>query len=221
MKYAERLNAFAEGRRFARTSQPVRTRADSWCDACGSIQARVLFGVQEQQTKEVYFVGEHCLQELAARGAIVRRFLRLSAEEAYKARCEARANSTLAVPASTQAMVPADPAGQTDVPESLLAYLILAAPGRRHAPMVLPLDEGAARRALDSLGETPGLSRQLRDLGLGMPPAGNAAAAAARPPYTELKGEDAGSAGSAVVHKTNASRRKPRVPSPEASPGAA
>jgi hypothetical protein len=214
-RYAERLDAFAHGRRFARMSRPVRNRADSWCDACGSVQARVLFGVQEEQTKAVYFVGEHCLQELAQRGAIVRRFLRLSAEEAYAARCAARTDPTPVAPASREEPAAADPPDQADGPESLLAYLILAAPGRRQAPLVLPLDEGAARRALDALGDAPGLRKQLRDLGLG------GMSAAATPAVPARTGNDARPGGSAGARKTSPSRRAPLVMPSESPSGAA
>src|SRR5215831_4589368 len=84
--YVERLDTFAEGKRLARMRRPIRNRADTWCDACGSVQARVLFGVQDERTQRAYFVGEHCLQQLAERGVIVRRFCRQSAEEAYAVR---------------------------------------------------------------------------------------------------------------------------------------
>jgi hypothetical protein len=214
-RYAERLDAFARGRRFARMSRPVRNRADSWCDACGSVQARVLFGVQEEASKAVYFVGEHCLQELARRGAIVRRFLRLSAEEAYAARCAARADPTPVAPASTEEPAAADPPDQTDGPESLLAYLILAAPGRRQAPLVLPLDEGTARRALDTLGDAPGLRKQLRDLELGGTPSTVA------PEVPKQGGANGTPPGSAGPRKTNASRSEPLAPAPESPSGAA
>jgi hypothetical protein len=211
-RYEERLDAFARGRRFARMSRPVRNRADSWCDACGSVQARVLFGVQEEQSKAVYFVGEHCLQELAARGAIVRRFLRLSAEEAYAARCDGRADPTPIASSGTEEPGAAGPLGQGDGPESLLAYLILAAPGRRQAPLVLPLDEGAARRALDALGDAPGVRKQLRDLGLGGMPVTLAVPASAV--------DDATADGSAS-RKTNIRSRAPLVMPPESPSGAA
>jgi hypothetical protein len=206
-RYEERLDAFVRGRRFARMSRPVRNRADSWCDACGSVQARVLFGVQEEVSKAVYFVGEHCLQELAARGAIVRRFLRLSAEEAYAARCEGRADAT---PEIAEGTLAADSPGQADEPESLLAYLILATPGRRQAPLVLPLDVGATRQALDSLGDAPGLRRQLRDLGLGGMPSGVAPG-----------GNEAKPAKASGPRKTKATRRAPLVMPPESPSGAA
>jgi hypothetical protein len=127
MRYEERLDAFAEGRRFARMSRPVRNRADSWCDACGSIQARVLFGVQEQDTKEVYFVEEHCLQQLAARGAVVRRFLQLSAEEAYATRCAAR-DAPTPTPTGTaieERAEPDDLSRTRDQSKCLAAFLVL------------------------------------------------------------------------------------------------
>jgi hypothetical protein len=165
MRYEERLDAFAQGRRFARMSRPVRNRADSWCDACGSIQARVLFGVQEQDTKEGYFVGEHCLQELAARGAVVRRFLRVSAEEAYATRCEARAAFTRAPasPALEQPAEPASPSGTADQP-ALAAFLVLAAPRLSSSPLIFPLHLGddTAELALDALRDWPRLVKRLR-----------------------------------------------------------
>jgi hypothetical protein len=220
--YNERLDAFVRGRRFARMSRPVRNRADSWCDACGSVQARVLFGVQEEASKAVYFVGEHCLQQLAERGAIVRRFLRLSAEEAYADRCEARADPKPVAPAITEEAVSASPPDRDDVPESLMAFLVLAAPGRRQAPLVLPMGEGATRRTLDFLGNAPGLGKQLRDLGLrGMPSGGPAEVAAVASTDTEPAANRARSAGSTGPRKTNAGRRESLPPSPESPPGAA
>lgn len=56
-RYEERLDGFAQGRRFALMSRPVRNRADSWCDACGSVQARILFGLKDEASEQVYFVG--------------------------------------------------------------------------------------------------------------------------------------------------------------------
>jgi hypothetical protein len=221
--YEDRLDAFVRGRRFARMSRPVRNRADSWCDACGSVQARVLFGVQEEASKAVYFVGEHCLQQLAERGAIVRRFLRLSAEEAYAARCQARANPESVAPASAEEAASAGPPDRANGPESLTAFLILAAPGRRQAPLILPMGEGAARRALDSLRDAPGLRKQLRDLGLGGMSGGPAEVAAVAPAVPEPAGNDAARlADDRDPHKTSVSRRKPlATPPPESSPGAA
>jgi hypothetical protein len=55
-RYDERLEEFVRGRRFARMSKPVRNRADVWCDACGSMQARVLFGIRDESSAQVFLL---------------------------------------------------------------------------------------------------------------------------------------------------------------------
>ena len=175
-RYEERLNAFAEGRRFARMSRPVRNRADTWCDACGSVQARVLFGLKDERSEQVYFVGEHCLQELAKRGAIVRRFLRQRAEATYAARCErrqeavSRETSAGEAPRSVAAERTTEGAGGT---QALAAFLVIAAPegGSDASPIVVPMSLGGepAERALALLRAWPGLAKQLLALSLGEP----------------------------------------------------
>jgi hypothetical protein len=175
-RYEERLDAFAEGRRFARMSRPVRNRADTWCDACGSVQARVLFGVKDERSAQVSFVGEHCLQELAERGVIVRRFLRQSAEAAYAVRRElrqaavSRETSTGEAPRSVAAERTTEGAGSTQAPA---AFLVIAAPagGSDASPIVVPMSMGGAPadRALELLRAWPGLTKQLLALGAGEP----------------------------------------------------
>jgi hypothetical protein len=175
-RYEERLDAFAEGRRFARMSRPVRNRADTWCDACGSVQARVLFGLKDERSEQVYFVGEHCLQELAERGVIVRRFLRQRAEAAYAVRCERRqAAVSRETPTGEDARSVAaegstEGAGGT---QALAAFLVIAASegGSDACPIVVPMSLGGApaERALALLRAWPGLAKQLLALSLGEP----------------------------------------------------
>ncbi len=148
--YQERLDAFAEGKRLARMSRPLRNRADAWCDACGSVQARVLFGVKDERTQRVYFVGEHCLQQLAERGAVVRRFCKQSAEEAYAARFDRRdATTPTGAAAGSGAPSAADPSVRAaEGTGGLTAYLVIAPadgtqPGSRARIVPLRLDDSS------------------------------------------------------------------------------
>jgi hypothetical protein len=161
--YQERLDAFAEGRTFARMSRPIRNRADGWCDACGSVQARILFGVKDERSRKVYFVGERCLQQTAERGAIVRRFSKDNADEVYALRY-ARQDEAAAAAAVTPS-----PAAAVS-PGILTALLVLAAPGRRlGAPptcVSMRLEGEPASQTIALLQTWPALRRQLQTLGL-------------------------------------------------------
>lgn len=46
--YEKKLDEFVEGKTFSRLPRPVRDRADAWCDACGSLEPRLLFGLKEE-----------------------------------------------------------------------------------------------------------------------------------------------------------------------------
>jgi hypothetical protein len=174
--YQERLDAFAAGRRFARMRRPVRNRADSWCDACGSVQARLLFGVKDERSGEVYFVGEHCLQELAERGVVVRRFLRESAEDAYALRCASRGEATAAMaqtmPEPGQSM-PVSPESGEPAPGTLTALLVLGAPaamaGAPGKVISLSLAGEPAAQTVALLATWPDLRAQLLAIGLDGP----------------------------------------------------
>jgi hypothetical protein len=173
--YQERLDNFAAGRRFARMRRPVRNRADAWCDACGSVQARLLFGVKDEPSGEVYFVGEHCLQGVAERGVVVRRFLRESAEEAYALRCERRGEAPAAVDQDIpRAEVPASGSSVTGgLLGSLTALLVLAAPstevGEPGTVISLNLAGEPAAKTVALLATWPELRAQLLPIGVDGP----------------------------------------------------
>jgi hypothetical protein len=175
--YEERLAAFAGDQRFARMSQPVRNRADAWCDACGSVQARLLFGLKAEQGGEVYFVGQNCLQALSERGAIVRRFSRESAAQAYAARCDSRAAPTDGAKpedklAATSALSSATP--KAAGPISVAAILLFAGPSAEllGAPggAVMPLDQRAASHTLALLSACSEFAAQIQALSVGGSP---------------------------------------------------
>ena len=82
--YEQKINSFAEGKSLLRLARPIRNRADAFCDACGSAQARKLYALADLETGRHYFVGETCLKELAKRGVVSRRFGRESGKVAYE-----------------------------------------------------------------------------------------------------------------------------------------
>ena len=81
----QRLSEFAEEKRLLRLPRPVRDRADACCDACGSTQPRILYGLKDPDSGRYYFVGNTCLKELVKRGAVLRRFGNESGRVAYEA----------------------------------------------------------------------------------------------------------------------------------------
>ncbi|MFC1999212.1 hypothetical protein ACFLXE_00450 [Chloroflexota bacterium] len=81
--YEKKLEEFIEGKTFIRLSRPVRNRADAWCDACGSLEPHILFGLSDESTDRYFFVGAECLKEISQRGAIQRRYCRENAEVAF------------------------------------------------------------------------------------------------------------------------------------------
>ena len=94
--YEQKTAEFAGGKRLVRLSRPVRDRADSSCDACGSTEPRTLYGLREEDSGRYYFVGKECLKELVLSGAILRRYGRTSAQKEYEQemRLRAQENST-------------------------------------------------------------------------------------------------------------------------------
>ena len=84
-KYLERLGEFAEGKNLIRLARPVRDRADSCCDACGSLKPRILHGLKDEQAKRYYFVGQNCLLELVKLGVISKRYGKESGSAAFDA----------------------------------------------------------------------------------------------------------------------------------------
>jgi len=81
--YEEKLDEFVEGKAFSRLPRPVRDRADAWCDACGSLEPRLLFGLKEDGTDRYFFVGAECLREISQRGVVRRAFRRENINAAF------------------------------------------------------------------------------------------------------------------------------------------
>jgi hypothetical protein len=81
--YEKKLGEFVEGKTFSRLSLPLRNRADAWCDACGSLEPRLLFGLREEATERCFFVGAECLREIGRRGLVRRGFCHESPEAAF------------------------------------------------------------------------------------------------------------------------------------------
>ena len=88
--YEQKLAEFAPGKRLLRLARPIRDRADAFCDACGSIQPRTLYALEDLDSERHYFVGDTCLKELAKRGAILR-YGRHSGREAFEKEMKLRA----------------------------------------------------------------------------------------------------------------------------------
>jgi len=91
LSYDEKIAKFALGKKLQRLSRPVRGRADTLCDACGSTQPRTLYGLTDVETGRHYFVGESCLKELMKEGYILRRFGKQSGKQAYEDEMHLRA----------------------------------------------------------------------------------------------------------------------------------
>ena len=92
--YEQKLDDFARGKTFRRLSQPIRDRADTFCDACGSNQPRILYGLKEKQSGRYFFVGANCLTELLKRCSVQRRYSKESARAAYDVELEHRAQDS-------------------------------------------------------------------------------------------------------------------------------
>ncbi len=92
--YEQKLDDFARGKTFRRLSNPIRDRADTFCDACGSSQPRILYGLKEKQSGRYFFVGANCLTELLKRCSVQRRYLKESGRAAYDTEMERRAQDS-------------------------------------------------------------------------------------------------------------------------------
>jgi len=82
--YQERLEEFAWGRRFTRLNRPVKNREGAWCDACGSSQPQILYGLADDASGRHVFVGQRCLQALTEQDVISRKSTRAPIEQAYQ-----------------------------------------------------------------------------------------------------------------------------------------
>ncbi len=81
--YERKLDDFVVDKTFMRLSRPVRDRADAQCDACGSLEPRILYGLKEENTDRCFFVGAECLRKINQRGAVKRRFCRERSRTAF------------------------------------------------------------------------------------------------------------------------------------------
>jgi hypothetical protein len=82
--YENKLKEFVEGKIFSRLSRPVRNRADAHCDACGSPEPRILFGLQENNSNRFFFVGAECMRRISQFGAVQRRFSKEDGRVAFE-----------------------------------------------------------------------------------------------------------------------------------------
>ena len=96
--YEDRVSEFAGGKKLLRLSRFIRDRADASCDVCASTRPRILYGLQDQDRGRYYFVGETCLKGLVKRGAILKRFGRGSAREAYELEIQRRSSESKDAP---------------------------------------------------------------------------------------------------------------------------
>ncbi len=144
--YAERLLAFAEGKRLGRLAKAVRDPEDGLCDACGSSLPRTLFGLRDTVSDRHYFVGQNCLAWLLETGLVARARYRQSAEVAYRREMEMRRNGT---DASTDGLSP-DSGDQGDLPQRRfdlrnLRRTILIVETESHYEALVRLEDGWRR----------------------------------------------------------------------------
>ena len=82
--YDSKLERFIEGKIFTRLSLSVRNRADAHCDACGSLEPRILFGMKDKESDGYFFIGSECLRWICQNGKVEKRFNKESASKAYE-----------------------------------------------------------------------------------------------------------------------------------------
>ena len=82
LTYEQRVAEFAHGKRLLRLPRPVRGRADTYCDACGSSQPRTLYALKDPSRDRYHFVGDTCLTRLAKSDAVLKRYGRESGQKA-------------------------------------------------------------------------------------------------------------------------------------------
>ena len=92
--YEERIAAFAQGKRLLRMPRPIRNRADTFCDACGSTRPTNLCALKDLESGRYYFTGTTCLKELVVKGVIVRRYGKESGQTAYEKEMRMRGEET-------------------------------------------------------------------------------------------------------------------------------
>ncbi len=94
LSYEQKLATFTEGKSLIRLPRPIRDRADTCCDACGSNHPRTLYALKDSESNRHYFVGNTCLKELVKRGVILRRFGRDSGQAAYENEMKLRSSGS-------------------------------------------------------------------------------------------------------------------------------
>lgn len=92
--YEEKLTSFAEGKRLLRLPRPIRDRADTFCDACGSVLPRTLYALKDLHSGRHFFLGDTCLKEVAKLGVVLRRFAKESGPAAYEVEMQLRGEET-------------------------------------------------------------------------------------------------------------------------------
>lgn len=93
--YEDKLDVFAKGKQLVRLPRPLRDRADALCDACGSTQPRLLYGLRDATTDRRFFVGQNCLVELTRRGVVLRHYGKEPAPKAYEQEMQQRREETV------------------------------------------------------------------------------------------------------------------------------
>ena len=88
--YETKLQQFVDGRTFIRLTKPIRNHADMYCDACGSLEPRNLYGLKEQDSERYFFVGSECLKWICQHGGVERRFCRENGLKAFEREIERR-----------------------------------------------------------------------------------------------------------------------------------
>ena len=117
--YEEKLTSFAEGKRLLRLPRPIRDRADTFCDACGSVLPRTLYALKDLHSSRHFFLGDTCLKEVAKLGVVLRRFAKESGPAAYEVEMQLRGEETAGLeqelqPANDPSTVSSD--AQTNFP---------------------------------------------------------------------------------------------------------
>ena len=93
--YEDKLENFCRGKSFLKLRGGVRNSTGELCEACGSGQPGILFGIRELLTGLDHFVGYSCLRELIRKKVVLQGRIRETSEEAFgraKKGIESRAN---------------------------------------------------------------------------------------------------------------------------------
>lgn len=149
--YDERITSFADGKQLQRLRQPVRSRGDGFCDACGSPQASTLYGLRDRASDRVFFVGATCLQELSRKGVVIRLFGKQSATVAYDKEMQLRhahpASGSSEEIVNEQGPTPSNQDQDSEVLDEALAYshAVVAYETASHYHAIVTLTSSAAQ----------------------------------------------------------------------------